>query len=277
MNFEANNYSTFVREETRNKNYRLVEITFFSPTFRGRATRSKYKIRNKIRNLRNHAKYSKSRERDCTENRYFPLRNRKTITNLQGTRQQGVQLCQVSNRIDLSVRQLAGKLHCAKYKRKNPKKSRPSNERYNEFSIFEPFVYSKYSFNKLTFSSWTILIVILKRMMLQLKRHIRKKRKKQDYLIEFENLNNLKFFFNFIIAFFFNRKMKFWQFLILVHFSFSFRVYEEIKIQKRSKYFIKLGRKREKFKNFVHPTYISAYLKFQDSGFCLRNESSRWL
>lgn len=48
-----------------------------------------------------------------------------------------------------------------------------------------------------------------KRMMLQLKRHIRKKRKKQDYLIEFENLNNLKFFFNFIIAFFFNRKMKF--------------------------------------------------------------------
>lgn len=45
--------------------------------------------------------------------------------------------------------------------------------------------------------------------MLQLKRHIRKKKKKQDYLIEFENLNNLKLFFNFIIAFFFNRNMKF--------------------------------------------------------------------
>lgn len=46
--------------------------------------------------------------------------------------------------------------------------------------------------------------------MLQLKRHIRKKKKKkQDYLIEFKNLNNLKFFFNFIIAFFFNRNMKF--------------------------------------------------------------------
>lgn len=70
-------------------------------------------------------------------------------------------------------------------------------------------------------------------MMLQLKRHIRKKKKKkQNYLIEFENLNNLKLFFNFIIAFFFNRKTKFWQFLILVHFSFSFRVYEEIKDSK---------------------------------------------